>query len=53
MNMNEDKDELRHIQSFLEEENHFLDVDGVRLPVKDLIDSVLEQDGKKRRYSIG
>ena len=53
MNMSEKEDEVRCVKTFLEEENHFLDVDGVRLPVKGLIDSVLEQDGKKRRYSIG
>jgi len=53
MDMNVEKDEIRSIETFLEEEIRFLDVDGVRVPIKGLIDSILEQDEEKRRYSIG
>ena len=51
-NMTE-KEEMRDAESLLREELRFMDIDGTKIAVKDIIDRVLEQDKEKRRYAIG
>ena len=51
-NMKE-KEEIRDAESLLRDELRFMDIDGTRVAIKDIIDRVLEQDKEKRRYSTG
>ena len=53
MKMNEEKSEIQSVESFLEEELRFVDVGGTLVPVKDMIDKVLEHDKGKRHYTTG
>ena len=50
--MNE-KEEMRDAESRLRDELRFMDIDGTRVAIKDIIDLVLEQDKEKRRYATG
>lgn len=47
------KKEIEEIESFLKEEMRYLDLDGVPIPIADMIDQVLDRDKKKRQFTVG